>query len=229
MKKGLKVNRHGDRNFDEKYFAPYYKSYTKTELLKAYRWFKGWIKFIGRYVSLEDIQGKRVLEVGCGIGAFAKILNEKGYRVKASDISAFIIDKAQKLQPGIEFVSEDVEKTIGKKEEFDIIFALEVFEHLNNPEMALKNLRGRLKIDGLLIFSSPYPTRRTLEDPTHISVRSPDEWMQLGKESGFKKMRFQYVSFLPFFYRYHSIFSWAFSVKTNLPIIVNTCFFYFEK
>lgn len=228
MKKRLKVSKHGDRNFDEKYFAPYYKRYTKKELQKAYRWFKGWIKFIEQYVSLEDTRGKRVLEVGCGIGAFAKILKEKGYQVKASDISAFIIDKAKKLQPKIEFVSEDVEKTTGKKGEFDLIFALEVFEHLNNPEIALKNLRGRLKKDGLLIFSSPYPTRRTLADPTHINVHTPEEWMKLGKKAGFKFLELKYVSFIPFFYQYHPLLSWAFPVKTDLPIIVNTCFFYFK-
>lgn len=229
MQKKLKVSRHGDRNFDERYFAPYYKRYTEKELLKACRWFKGWIKFIESFLPLRNDKEKRVLEVGCGIGAFAKILNEREYEIVASDISSFIIDKAKKLQPGINFIIEDVERSAGKKEEFDLIFALEVFEHLNNPLKALKNLKRRLKKDGVLFFSSPYPTKRTLADPTHINVYTPEEWLELGKKLGFKEMKYQYVSFLPFLYRYSSFFSCVFPIKTNLPIIVNTCFFYFKK
>lgn len=223
-----KTSKHGQKDFDKKYYGAYYKKYTNNELTKAYLWFKGWIRLINNLHPLAD-KSQKVLEVGCGIGAFSKILKEKGYIVSASDISSFIINQAKKLQKNINFTVEDIEQIRGKKNEYNLIFALEVLEHLNNPKQALSNLKSRLKKSGILVFSSPYPTKRTLADPTHINVKTPEEWIKIGKKLGFKKMKFQYVTFLPLLYRYHSFFSWAFPVKTDLPIIVNTCFFFFEN
>ncbi len=221
--------KHGQKNFDRKYFGAYYKKYTFLELDKAYKWFQGWFRLINKIYPINKGRGKKVLEVGCGFGAFSKILREKQYNVFASDISSFIINHAKRLQKDINFTTEDVVKTQGKKNDYDLIFAFEVLEHLNSPKKALKNLYLRLKKGGMLIFSSPYPTKRTLADPTHINVHNPEEWTEWGKEIGFNKIRYQYVSFLPFLYRYHAFFSRAFSIKTNLPIVVNTCFFLFEK
>lgn len=224
-----KTSLHGNENFDKRYFGAYYKKYSRDELTKAYRWFKGWIRLIDQIYPVKNGKGKKILEVGCGIGAFSKILKERGFTVSSSDISGFIISKAKKLQKGVNFKVENIEKTQGRKSEYDLIFAFEVLEHLKDPKKSMKNLKSRLKEDGVLIFSSPYPTKRTLADPTHINVKTPEEWIKLGKEIGFKKMKFQYVSFLPLLYRYHPFFSRAFPIKTDLPIIVNTCFFFFEN
>jgi len=224
-----KTSLHGNENFDKKYFGAYYKKYSQYELNKAYHWFKGWVRLINQIYPLKTGYNKKVLEVGCGIGAFSKILKERGFTVSSSDISRFIISKAKKLQKGIDFKVENIEKTQGKRREYDLIFAFEVLEHLKDPKKSMKNLKRRLKEDGTLIFSSPYPTKRTLADPTHISVKTPEEWVKIGKKIGFKRTRFQYVSFLPLFYQYNSFLSRAFPIKTNLPIIVNTCFFVFEN
>lgn len=223
-----KISLHGNENFDKRYFGDYYKKYSQDELTKAYRWFKGWIRLIEQMYPIQNGEDKKVLEVGCGIGAFSKILRDRGFTVSSSDISGFIISKAKKLQKGIDFKVENIEKTRGRKSEYDLIFAFEVLEHLKDPKKSMKNLKKRLKEGGTLIFSSPYPTKRTLADPTHISVKTPEQWIKIGKEIGFKKTRFQYVSFLPLLYRYNSLLSRAFPLKTNLPIIVNTCFFFFE-
>lgn len=224
-----KINQHGQRNFDKQYFGAYYKKYTHIELIKVYRWQKGWFRLMKQIYPLEDGRGKKALEIGCGLGGFSRMLSESGYDVDASDISSFIIEKAKKLQKNIKFTTENIEKKSEIRDKYNLIVALEVLEHLNKPEAAMLNLINRLKNRGVLIFSSPYPTKRTLSNPSHINVRSPQEWVKLGKKLGFKEMKFQYVSFLPFLYRYHSFFSRAIPVKSDLPIIVNTCFFFFEK
>lgn len=228
MKHSLKISKHGQKDFDEKYFEAYYKKYSVNELIKAYRWFKGWIRLMDQIYPLKNGQRRKVLEIGCGIGAFSKILKERGFIIKATDISSFIISKAKKLQKGISFSIDNIEKS-KEKGEYDLIFALEVLEHLDNPDKALEKIKSILKRDSLLVFSSPYPTKRTLENPTHINVRAPEQWIKLGQKLGFQQMKFQYVSFLPFFYRYSSFLSRAIPIKSDLPIIVNTCFFYFRK
>ena len=230
MKKSL-VNRHGDRNFDKEYFSPRYKKYDKKEFIKTYRSLVAWIRFIERYFPVRNIAEKKVLEVGCGLGGFAKILEEKGCNVSASDISAFMIENAKKLNPNVKFsvvnIELDAEKY--KDNEYDIIFAFEVMEHLVNPQKALQNLKRKLKKNGLLIFTTPYRTKRTTSDPTHISVQEPEVWVRIGKRLGFRDLQFKYATFIPFFYRYSSIFSIALPIRTDLPIIGYTCFFSFRK
>jgi len=47
----------------------------------------------------EDLDGKRVLDAGCGTGALAIAVAERGARVTAVDISASLIDVAVKRTP----------------------------------------------------------------------------------------------------------------------------------
>lgn len=223
-----KIIHYGDEVFDKKYFGAYYKKYDKKEFTKAYRWFKGWIRLLCDLYPIKKFQGEKVLVVGSGIGAFPKVVKDVGFDVQASDISRFIIEKAKKLQKDIDFKVENIEKTSGKQSEYNLIFIIKTLERLKDPKRALKNIKARLKKDGVLVFASPYPTK-TLTDPTLINVKPPEEWINMGKELGFKKRKFKYVSFMPFVYRYHSFFSRAFPVRIDLPIIVNTCFFVFEN
>lgn len=221
--------KYGDEGFDKKYFGIYYKKYNQDELTIAFRWFKGWVRLMDQLYPIRKFLGKRVLVIGSGIGAFPKVIKEMGFDVQTTDISKFIISKARKLQNDINFKVGNIQDTPGKQNEYNLIFVIKTLERLKNPKKALKNLKSRLKKNGVLIFSSPYPTKRTLADPIHINVKTPQEWLKLGKEMGFKKMKYQYVSFLPFLYRYHPFFSRAFPIKTDLPLIVNTCFYFFEN
>ncbi len=224
-----KITLYGDKTFDRKYFGFYYKKYDKKEFTKAYRWFKGWTRLLNQLYPIKKFHGEKTLVIGSGIGAFPKAVKEMGFDVQASDISEFIINKARKLQKDIGFKVENIERVPGNKNEFNLIFVIKTLERLRNPKKALKNIKDRLRKNGVLIFASPYPNKKTLADPTHINVKTPEEWIDIGKELGFKKTGFNYISFLPFIYRYHSFFSRAFPLKTELPIIVNTCFFIFKN
>jgi len=223
------ITHYGDQVFDKKYFGTYYKKYNEEEFTKAYRWFKGWTRLIGQLYPIKKFHGKKILVVGSGIGAFPKAVKEMGFEVQATDISKFIIKKAKKLQKDIDFKVDDIERIAGKQNQYNLIFMIKTLERLRDPKKALKHIKGRLKKDGMLIFFSPYLTKKNLTDPANINVKSPEEWIDIGKELSFKKMKFKYVSFLPFLYRYNSFFSRAFPIKINLPMVVNTCFFIFEN
>lgn len=225
----FKVMRHGKEVFDKNYFGIFFKNYNYAELMFYYRWFKGWINLLDHFLPLKYGKGQKVLEVGCAIGAFAKLLHEGGFEVTAIDISEFIIKKAKKLQSDIEFKVLDIEKEIKVNKKYDYIFAFEVLEHLNSPHTALFNMKKLLKKNGVLIFSTPLPAKQTLADPMHINVHPPYYWLNLGKKLEFKKVSFRHVAFIPFLYRFHSVFSMGFPFRINLPFVNNTCFFFFEK
>lgn len=220
---------HGADKFDKNYFGIFFKKYDLSELMFYYRWFRGWINLLEQYLPLKNGAGKKVLEVGCAIGAFSKILKEREFNVTAVDISEFIIEKAKKLQKNIEFKVSDIEKEVGVNDKFDYIFAFEVLEHLKDPKKALFNMKNALKNNGVIVSSTPIPTKQTLADPMHINVHSSQYWLSLGANLGFKKVSYKQVAFIPYLYRFSSIFSIGFPTKLNLPFVNNTCFYFFRS
>lgn len=225
----FKIMQHGKDEFDKGYFGIFFKKYDQSELMYYYRWFKGWVNLLNKFIPLKNGEGKFVLEIGCAIGSFAKILKENNFKVVASDISEFIIEKAKRLQSNIEFKVLDIEKEGNAKKKYDYIFALEVVEHLKNPKKALQNMKKLLKKDGILVFSTPIPTKRILADPMHINVHKPHYWTNFGKSLGYREIFFKQVAFIPYLYRFHPIFSLGFTVKFNIPFVNNTCFYFFKN
>lgn len=220
--------KHGKDEFDQKYFGMFFKKYDQLELQFYTRWFLGWIKILDKFLPLKKGEGKQVLEIGCAIGAFSKILSERGFKVTATDISPFIIKRAKRLHKNINFSVSDIEKEIPDKK-YDFIFAFEVLEHLENPRQALLNIKRALTKDGVLVFSTPEPTPRVLADPMHINVHTPKYWVSLGRSLKYKSVSYQPVAFIPYFYRYTSLLSIGFPIRLNLPFINNTCFYFFKK
>ena len=62
--------------FEKDYFTGYFPrsvgSFSPRDLLRNERWFWGWLKYLNRYVDLEQGGGRRVLEIGC-----AKVIFER--------------------------------------------------------------------------------------------------------------------------------------------------------
>lgn len=78
--------------------------------------------------------GKRVLDVGCGTGAFARRLKSAGNQVTGVEISEenyVLAEKDIKVYTG-DFASADIRET------FDIVLFGDVLEHMHNPQEALK-------------------------------------------------------------------------------------------
>lgn len=220
---------HGNNNFDKKYYARFFRPDGTIDSSTYENWFYGWYNFVKRYVRLEEKKQKKVLEVGTAIGALAKILAKKGFDVTATDISSFILTKAATNNVDIKFKKVDIEKPISLPSDFDYVFAFEVLEHLGKPAAGIKNIKKVLKKGGILIFSTPFVSKDSLKDPTHINVHNPDWWLKLGKNIGFSKVKFTYASFLPFFYRRHRVFSIGIPLKIDNVFANSTCFFFFQK
>lgn len=221
--------KHGEEIFDREFFGVCFKKYNREELLGQCGWNKLVLKFIEKNVPFGDVSGKKVIDIGCGWGAFPRVLKDKGLKVTATDISEFIIKKAKRIQKDIDFRVEDVEKEIGVAGKFDYIFALEVLEHLKNPHKAVRNIKKKLQKGGYFIFSTPYPNKWNKADPTHISINYPKHWISLGKDLGFKEVSFKYATFIPFFYKYTNLFDWTLPIRIDNRYINSTCFFFFKN
>jgi SAM-dependent methyltransferase len=76
--------------------------------------------------SLWPVAGKRVLDLGCGKGRFAKILIELGARVIGLDLSAAMLAAASDLDR----VRATARRLPFAASSFDRVMAVEMFEHL---------------------------------------------------------------------------------------------------
>ena len=111
----------------------------------------------------EDVRGKRVLDVGCGMGRFSDVILRWGGEVFAIDLS-FGIDAAYANlgeNPNFHPIQASVFDLPFRTETFDLIFSLGVLDHTPNCERAFKGLPSLLKPGGQIaiwVYSShTYP------------------------------------------------------------------------
>ena len=108
---------------------------------------------------LGNIKNKKLLDLGCGFGTYAKIYFEKGAKVTALDNSKKLIARAKKLNLlNTEFIVKDISKKLPfKKSSFDVITSSLVFDHLFDLKFLFKECNRVLKHNGILVFSITNP------------------------------------------------------------------------
>jgi SAM-dependent methyltransferase len=98
------------------------------------------------------------LEIGCGPGYSTQRLRQMlpaTVALDASDYVPALVEAARAMNPGIEIEQEDVYELRRREDSYDLVFLLEVLEHLDHPGAALAELRRVLKPDGWLILGVP--------------------------------------------------------------------------
>ncbi len=102
---------------------------------------------------------KSILEVGCGTGRHAEVLQQKeAFKVTGVDISESMIEEASKRVPGAEMITSDfMEPNLLKNRKFDAIFSIGNSTGLIAQSYDFKLIIKRFydllrKNDGLLIF-----------------------------------------------------------------------------
>jgi SAM-dependent methyltransferase len=115
----------------------------------------------GYEATLQRVQGllspdQQVLELGCGTGTTALRLAPFTRRLRATDVSARMIDIArEKLAarpvPQLSFEVADAEAAIGAGGEFDAVLAFNLLHLVTDLDQALAMARQTLRPGGLLI------------------------------------------------------------------------------
>lgn len=110
---------------------------------------------IWKYLQSQNVAGKKVLELGIGDASLTHRLYEQGAIVDGLEFDPVYIELAKPYCNTI--ISGDLDKveTLGLGDDYDIIVAADILEHLVNPEYVLSKLKTHLKKGGLLIVSLP--------------------------------------------------------------------------
>jgi ubiquinone/menaquinone biosynthesis C-methylase UbiE len=108
---------------------------------------------------LEDVKGKRLLDLGCGAGENSVYFAQKGAQCVATDYSPGMVEKALKLAAanGVEIEA----RTMNAAEidfpdnSFDIVYAANLLHHLPEPEVVIREMHRVLKPGGKACFWDP--------------------------------------------------------------------------
>lgn len=169
-----------EKYYDKDYFdTPGKKSmYIRTsENLKS-KWHKG---ACGWFNSVVPVKGKKLLDVGCGVGLFMDGFKDLGAEVYGSDVSDFCAEIVSKRYPG-RFYQTRLENMEDVPEDFcDIVYCGDVMEHIprEKTEAAFLNLIRVTKPGGKLyiaIDTTSY-THVGMQDISHVNMRSWATWL----------------------------------------------------
>ncbi|MBI2031145.1 MAG: class I SAM-dependent methyltransferase [Candidatus Levybacteria bacterium] len=117
-------------------------------------------RFKKLFNPIKNFNHKKILDLGCGNGDLSIYLGKMGAEVVGIDYSKDAINLAKKklsvagkIEGKVKFYIQDAKKIKYKKNEFDIIVAIDLFEHLypEELEIVIRNISKILKKDGLLL------------------------------------------------------------------------------
>jgi SAM-dependent methyltransferase len=101
--------------------------------------------------------GVNVLECGCGVGLFSKLLAQTGANITAVDISPKLLEMARKYcaLPNVTFIEDNLEAPVNLPDgHFDVVCGISVLHHLSVVP-SLTALKPKLRSDALFAFSEP--------------------------------------------------------------------------
>ena len=108
------------------------------------------------------VRAGRVLDFGCGVGELARQVGPERYL--GVDLDRDSIEAARLLHPGHTFQTLQEFESVSSLNEFDVISALALIEHLPVPGAWLASMARRLKPRGALVITTPHPSMRWVHD-----------------------------------------------------------------
>lgn len=104
-----------------------------------------------------DVKEGRVLDLGLFTGIFSTLFYSFGFDVTGIDIKQEKVEQIQERIPEKVFVCHDLNKELPmRNEEFGVVWAGDVLEHVVSTEMVFSEINRVLRRDGLLILTVPY-------------------------------------------------------------------------
>uniref|UniRef100_A0A6M3JB97 Putative methyltransferase n=1 Tax=viral metagenome TaxID=1070528 RepID=A0A6M3JB97_9ZZZZ len=180
--------------FDKDYFTNGIEScksgYDKNAFLLKNDIYKHQANMLNDILKLKD---KKVLDLGCARNNLVSYLRGLNINAYGQDISKWTYANSHIKE--FHFC-EDIQNKI-HGENYDHIISFEVFEHLDKPEQAIKNIYDSMVKGGILFCTIGIDTRNEENnlDKSHVMVRSRDFWHKLFTENGFIERKDIYDKF----------------------------------
>lgn len=134
--------------FYSKYYRDIYEHISPRE--RFIRQFK-----LGKHIldyTQDEIQGKRVLEIGTGAGGIVSFFTTKGYSALGLDYDTKYINVGVKCGTNIK---EGGLEVLDKSEKFDLIILCHTLEHITDLQKFLEDISWHLSARGIIYVEAP--------------------------------------------------------------------------
>ena len=111
---------------------------------------------VGDFLQDDMVDGRKAIDIGCGLGFFSRRLKERGAQITACDVSPTLVERTSR-DVGCPGLCADV-LTLDEVFEpgsFDLVVSSECIEHTPSPRQAVEQMAKLLKPGGYLALSTP--------------------------------------------------------------------------
>ena len=181
--------------FDEQYFSTHTYAGVSFAKYSQYWWSNRFYAILARRYGKH---GTNLLEIGSGLGHLVGQL-EGSFKTVAADVNHWALCQSTAVAPHTPLQVASAEDLPFSSGYFGVIIIKHVVEHLPHPEKAIAELSRVMAPGGILILATPnldsllkpWKGDRWIgyQDPTHINLRHPAEWLALIRGSGFQTLR----------------------------------------
>lgn len=146
-------------------------------------------------LTLGDVRGKRVLDLGCGDGWFSVILAKRGAKVTGFDVSVEAVRTARDRGSANDVVDRTSFAVASAYElpfqdaTFDLVSGMAILHHVSDKQRVALELRRILKPGGRAVFMEPlgdsllFERLRRLVPVASEAEDDPDQWATQFKHS----------------------------------------------
>ena len=128
--------------------------------------------------------GGSVLDLGCGLGGYSKVLTERGLEVRALDVVRDYVERARSI--GVDAEVYDGERVPLADGSVDTVILLEVVEHLDDPGRLLREARRVARRN--VLVTTPNCTQDFGDVPVEFSHMLDVDHRQFFTESSLREL-----------------------------------------
>jgi len=150
---------------------------------------------------VADKKDVTILDVGCNKGFLLSACIQKGWNAHGIELVGELLTPFRKKYPGNNVHIGRLEDTCNElnKKYFDVITAIDVVEHFEDPLESIKKIRQLLKPNGIFVIQSPDSQSErskkegvswgALKPMEHLFIFNKNNYAQLMQKAGFKNTK----------------------------------------
>jgi 2-polyprenyl-3-methyl-5-hydroxy-6-metoxy-1,4-benzoquinol methylase len=182
-------------SFDEHYFSTHTYANVSFAKYSQYWWSN---RFFARLARRYAPGGGRLLEIGSGLGHLVAQL-EDSFETYGMDLNHWAVKASKPVIQRTSLQTASAQELPFEDASFSVVIIKHIVEHLPDPARAIREIGRVMAPGGILILATPNlgsllkPLKGArwigYQDPTHISLKPPAEWLSLIEGAGFSLAR----------------------------------------